>query len=176
MSWNFGGLNVTFAKSKCFFMYSTPVFHGEHPNTLNNYLQLQNPKPEPLTRIIFRTQPTMLRDYFCCCCKSRSTEPNDDVADRDPVLLVSGIAGSILNSKRKKSGFETRVWVRILLADLEFKKKLWSIYNPETGSFFFFFPEIFFWTSYLLCLLRKKRFSTFFFRCIFCRVYRATGW
>ncbi|KAL8517893.1 hypothetical protein ACS0TY_009272 [Phlomoides rotata] len=69
----------------------------------------------------------MLRDYLCCCGES------DDVADRDPVLLVSGIAGSILNSKKKKSGFETRVWVRIMLADLEFKKKLWSIYNPETG-------------------------------------------
>ncbi|KAI3459118.1 hypothetical protein Pfo_015781 [Paulownia fortunei] len=35
--------------------------------------------------------------------------------------------------ERKKFGFETRVWVRILLADLEFKKKLWSVYNPETG-------------------------------------------
>ncbi|KAL2549301.1 phospholipase A(1) LCAT3-like [Forsythia ovata] len=56
-----------------------------------------------------------------------------DVADLDPVLLVSGIAGSILNSKSKKFGFETRVWVRILLADLEFKKKLFSIYNPKTG-------------------------------------------
>ncbi|KAI3470368.1 hypothetical protein Pfo_027031 [Paulownia fortunei] len=74
----------------------------------------------------------MLRDYFCCCYKSTSSDP-EDVADRDPVLLVSGVGGSILHSKRKKSGSETRVWVRILLADLEFKKKLWSIYNPETG-------------------------------------------
>ncbi|KAL6501064.1 Phospholipase A(1) lcat3 [Orobanche hederae] len=74
----------------------------------------------------------MLRDYVCCCCKSTQSEP-EDVADRDPVLLVSGIAGSILHSKKKKSGFETRVWVRILLADSEFRKKLWSIYNTETG-------------------------------------------
>ncbi|XP_057784482.1 phospholipase A(1) LCAT3 isoform X2 [Salvia miltiorrhiza] len=74
----------------------------------------------------------MLRDY-CCCCKSSITDTNDVVSDRDPVVLVSGIAGSILNSKKKKSGFETRVWVRLLLANLEFKKKLWSMYNPETG-------------------------------------------
>nr|GMD16602.1 phospholipase A(1) LCAT3 [Ipomoea batatas] len=70
----------------------------------------------------------MLRNCF------RGKKCSDDaVADRDPVLLVSGIAGSILNSKNKKTGFETRVWVRILLADLEFRKKLWSVYNPQTG-------------------------------------------
>lgn len=74
----------------------------------------------------------MLRNY-CCCFNGSGTSDSADVADRDPVVLVSGIAGSILNSKPKKFGFETRVWVRILLADLEFRKKLWSIYNPETG-------------------------------------------
>ncbi|KAL0302913.1 UNVERIFIED_CONTAM: Phospholipase A(1) LCAT3 [Sesamum radiatum] len=74
----------------------------------------------------------MLRDY-CCCCYGAPTFDSADIADRDPVLLVSGIGGSILHSKRKKFGFQTRVWVRILLADLEFKKKIWSIYNPETG-------------------------------------------
>ncbi|KAL9666255.1 hypothetical protein QQ045_000581 [Rhodiola kirilowii] len=63
-------------------------------------------------------------------CLGRAPEPGPDL---DPVLLVSGIGGSILHSKRKKFGFQTRVWVRILLADLEFKKKLWSLYNPETG-------------------------------------------
>ncbi|KAK6136230.1 hypothetical protein DH2020_030019 [Rehmannia glutinosa] len=68
----------------------------------------------------------MLRDY-CCCCYGVGSSDSADVADRDPVVLVSGIGGSILNSKRKKFGFETRVWVRILLADLEFKKKLWRI-------------------------------------------------
>ncbi|EPS69815.1 hypothetical protein M569_04944, partial [Genlisea aurea] len=64
-----------------------------------------------------------------------SQREGDAVADRDPVLLVSGVCGSILHSRRKnkKSGAETRVWVRILLADWEFKKKLWSIYNPQTG-------------------------------------------
>ncbi|CAK9174862.1 unnamed protein product [Ilex paraguariensis] len=70
----------------------------------------------------------------CCCFLGRSSDAiADSVSDRDPVLLVSGIGGSILHSKKKKLGFETRVWVRILLADLEFRKKLWSLYNPKTG-------------------------------------------
>ncbi|CAK7325963.1 unnamed protein product [Dovyalis caffra] len=74
----------------------------------------------------------MLQDFtFCPCFGNRSSD--DTEPDRDPVLLVSGIAGSILHSKNKKSGFETRVWVRLLLADLEFKKKIWSVYNPKTG-------------------------------------------
>ncbi|KAM7494422.1 hypothetical protein LguiB_029031 [Lonicera macranthoides] len=70
-----------------------------------------------------------------CCFRGRSSDTAEgDVADRDPVVLVSGVAGSILNSKPKnKLGFETRVWVRLLLADFEFRKKLWSIYNPQTG-------------------------------------------
>lgn len=68
---------------------------------------------------------------FCPCFGNRNcgqTEP-----DLDPVLLVSGMGGSVLHAKRKKSGLETRVWVRILLADLEFKRKVWSLYNPKTG-------------------------------------------
>ncbi|KAK0593067.1 hypothetical protein LWI29_030249 [Acer saccharum] len=75
----------------------------------------------------------MLGDLsFCPCFGKRSS--GDPEPDRDPVLLVSGIGGSILNAqKKKKLGFQTRVWVRILLADLEFKKKVWSLYNPKTG-------------------------------------------
>ncbi|GAB2229160.1 hypothetical protein Droror1_Dr00023296 [Drosera rotundifolia] len=82
-----------------------------------------------------------------CCCPCfgrRNSTANDDggyffdfdseaAADREPVLLVSGMGGSILHSKNKKSGAESRVWVRIWLADLQFKKKLWSLYNPSTG-------------------------------------------
>ncbi|KAJ0972354.1 hypothetical protein J5N97_020313 [Dioscorea zingiberensis] len=51
----------------------------------------------------------------------------------DPVLLISGIGGSILNARNKRTRFSIRVWVRIFLANLEFKKNLWSLYNPDTG-------------------------------------------
>ncbi|CAI9760034.1 unnamed protein product [Fraxinus pennsylvanica] len=52
----------------------------------------------------------------------------------DPVLLVPGIAGSILNAIDQKTGKEERVWVRLLGADHEFRTKLWSIFNPTTGK------------------------------------------
>ncbi|KAL8122434.1 hypothetical protein AgCh_018963 [Apium graveolens] len=72
----------------------------------------------------------MLGSGFCCF-PGRSSEPDPQL---DPVVLISGIGGSILNSKKKKFGlFQTRVWVRIFLAELEFKKKAWSLYNPLTG-------------------------------------------
>ncbi|XP_050207946.1 phospholipase A(1) LCAT3 [Mercurialis annua] len=74
----------------------------------------------------------MLRNFSFCPCFGNQTLHDTDL-DCDPVLLVSGIGGSILHSKRKNSRFETRVWVRILLADYEFKKKIWSLYNPNTG-------------------------------------------
>lgn len=67
---------------------------------------------------------------FCPCFGSDEAKA---IADRDPVLLVSGMGGSIVNSKPKTFGFTTRVWVRLLLADLEFRKKIWSHYNPKTG-------------------------------------------
>lgn len=53
----------------------------------------------------------------------------------DPVLLVPGIAGSILNAVDGKSGRTERVWVRILGADHEFRDKLWSRFDPATGQF-----------------------------------------
>ncbi|XP_002514803.2 phospholipase A(1) LCAT3 isoform X1 [Ricinus communis] len=76
----------------------------------------------------------MLGDFCICPCFGNHNT-DDTEPDRDPVLLVSGIGGCILNSKKKNLGFEfeTRVWVRILLADYEFKKKIWSLYNPKTG-------------------------------------------
>lgn len=96
------------------------------------------------------------------------------MADRDPVLLVSGIAGSILNSKSKKTGSETRVWVRILLADLEFRRKLWSIYNPETGSYFLVFQ--FESEGFILCTFLLKKIVSLGKNFIFnCRVYRIVG-
>ncbi|KAI3517859.1 hypothetical protein L1887_17080 [Cichorium endivia] len=66
------------------------------------------------------------------CFRDRSS--GDDVSDLDPILLVSGIGGTILNSEPKGwFGLTTRVWVRILLADMEFRKRVWSLYNPDTG-------------------------------------------
>uniref|UniRef100_A0A0D6QU21 Uncharacterized protein n=1 Tax=Araucaria cunninghamii TaxID=56994 RepID=A0A0D6QU21_ARACU len=62
--------------------------------------------------------------------KSKSRKVNPEL---DPVVLVPGIAGSILNAVNKDNGSSERVWVRILLASCEFKKKLWSLYNPSTG-------------------------------------------
>lgn len=51
----------------------------------------------------------------------------------DPVLLVPGIAGSILEAV-DKSGHTDRVWVRILAADHVFRTKLWSRFDPSTGK------------------------------------------
>ncbi|KAJ4779685.1 Lecithin-cholesterol acyltransferase-like 1 [Rhynchospora pubera] len=69
--------------------------------------------------------------------RTRKTDGGKAAADAallDPVLLVSGMGGSILNAKKKSnSKFQLRVWVRIFLANLEFKKYLWSIYNSDTG-------------------------------------------
>jgi hypothetical protein len=75
----------------------------------------------------------MLGAFCPCPCFGQDQTSDKAGADLDPVLLVSGMGGSILHSKKKKFGFDTRVWVRLLLADLEFKKKLWSLYNPTTG-------------------------------------------
>nr|CAB3453935.1 unnamed protein product [Digitaria exilis] len=53
---------------------------------------------------------------------------------REPVLLVSGMGGSVLHARRRSDPkFDLRVWVRILFANLDFKKYLWSLYNAETG-------------------------------------------
>jgi hypothetical protein len=70
-----------------------------------------------------------------CPCFGHDEGSENPPSDRDPVLLVSGMGGSILHSKPKKFGLTTRVWVRIFLADLEFRKKIWSLYNPQTGSY-----------------------------------------
>jgi len=51
----------------------------------------------------------------------------------NPVLLVPGIGGSILNAVNK-NGRKERIWVRLFEADHEFRTKLYSFYNPETGT------------------------------------------
>ncbi|KAG2696917.1 hypothetical protein I3760_07G082100 [Carya illinoinensis] len=98
----------------------------------NGKIQLP-PRPfkNPNPSIQFRVEQMFGGLCSCPCFGERSSDA--DGSDVDPVLLISGMGGSILHSKKKKFGFETRVWVRILLADLEFKKKLWSVYNPTTG-------------------------------------------
>ncbi|KAF9668189.1 hypothetical protein SADUNF_Sadunf15G0103400 [Salix dunnii] len=53
----------------------------------------------------------------------------------DPVLLVPGIAGSILKAVDKENGDkEERVWIRILAADYTCRTKLWSRFDPQTGK------------------------------------------
>ncbi|PAN40086.1 hypothetical protein PAHAL_7G290800 [Panicum hallii] len=51
----------------------------------------------------------------------------------DPVLLVPGIAGSILEAV-DEAGNKERVWVRILAAEHEFREKLWSRFDASTGK------------------------------------------
>ena len=73
----------------------------------------------------------------------------------DPVLLVPGIAGSILKSVDNENGKEERVWVRILSADYKFRTKLWSRFDPSSGnSFTFDAPKInqFFFYNFFICL------------------------
>lgn len=73
-------------------------------------------------------------------CRSRSRRGggaagSGEEGAREPVLLVSGMGGSVLHARRRSDPkFDLRVWVRILLADLEFKKYLWSLYNAQTGG------------------------------------------
>lgn len=53
----------------------------------------------------------------------------------DPVLLIPGVAGSILHAvDDNNNGKEERVWVRILQADYKFRTKLWSRFDPSTGN------------------------------------------
>ncbi|KAI3952960.1 hypothetical protein MKX01_028652 [Papaver californicum] len=76
----------------------------------------------------------MIRDWsFSDCSGNKVDNDDDDDADVDPIVLVSGIGGSIMNSKDIKTGNQIRVWVRVLLANWEFQKRVWSIYNPKTG-------------------------------------------
>lgn len=53
--------------------------------------------------------------------------------DLDPVVLVPGIGGSILQAVNDK-GQKERIWVRLFAADHEFKSRLWSLFDPETGK------------------------------------------
>ncbi|GAB4829524.1 Lecithin-cholesterol acyltransferase-like 4 [Ancistrocladus abbreviatus] len=54
--------------------------------------------------------------------------------DLDPVLLVPGVAGSILHAVDYENGHAERVWVRIFGADYKLRTKLWSRFDPSTGK------------------------------------------
>lgn len=106
--------------------------------------------------------------WVSCPCWGTNDDENsgETAADRDPVLLVSGMGGSILHSKKKNSKSEIRVWVRLFLANLAFRQNLWSLYNPKTGNclmigtqrfnFYVFFFKV---ESFFL----KKNCKSFFF-------------
>ncbi|CAM6085175.1 unnamed protein product [Calypogeia fissa] len=52
--------------------------------------------------------------------------------DLNPVLLVPGIGGSLINAVNEK-GKSERIWVRLFAADREFRTKLYSLYDRDTG-------------------------------------------
>ncbi|KMZ75159.1 Phospholipase A2 [Zostera marina] len=51
----------------------------------------------------------------------------------NPLLLVSGIGGTMLNATNKTTNLDTRVWVRLFLANYDFKKYAFSFYHADTG-------------------------------------------
>lgn len=61
------------------------------------------------------------------------TEGDNVNPDLNPVLLIPGIGGSIINAVNEK-GKKERIWVRLFAADHEFRTKLWSLYNKKTGA------------------------------------------
>lgn len=61
----------------------------------------------------------------------------------DPVLLVPGIAGSILKAvDTDNCNKDERVWVRIVRADYKFRTKLWSRFDPSTGMKDYLFTKL----------------------------------
>lgn len=81
----------------------------------------------------FRGMGKTREEFDCFSWFGHSSKSRVVNSDLDPVLLVPGIAGSILDSVNKKDGSSERVWVRMFMASCEFKKKLWAVYNPKTG-------------------------------------------
>ncbi|KAE9597317.1 putative phospholipase A(1) [Lupinus albus] len=74
---------------------------------------------------------TILRFSFIRNTKEQKPYVNPDL---NPVLLVPGIGGSMLNAVDDQNGTEERVWVRFLSAEYKLKTKLWSRYDPSTGK------------------------------------------
>ena len=146
------------------------------PSLFNSVLWTGPDKPEPEYFWIPGRTWKMFGGLCPCPCfgNHRSSDNDKDGPDLDPVLLVSGMGGSILHSKKKKFGFETRVWVRILLADLEFRKKLWSLYNPTTGLSLSLYKWINVYV--VVCMCNKCVYVYIFYVCISGFACKLTWW
>jgi hypothetical protein len=88
---------------------------------------------------VLRIRLLVLRRYLRLRGRRRrprsSTASDEEEGTREPVLLVSGMGGSVLHARRRSDPkFDHRAWVRVLLADTDFKKYLWSRYNADTGE------------------------------------------
>lgn len=170
--------------SPCFLLKTFHQFSGRNGKLLSrssssywsarSSLQSGTRDPKPYSsRIIGFGHATKMMRRCLPCFDNRSSD--DSEPDLDPVLLVSGIAGSILNAKTKKCGFdiETRVWVRILFSDLEFRKYAWSVYNPKTGTQLFCSQHIrahscaHMCQCCVFCLIKLRTFKYFFCGIVF---------
>eukprot|EP00898_Chlorokybus_atmophyticus_P001007 jgi/Chlat1/1907/Chrsp149S00116 len=68
-------------------------------------------------------------------CGGEPVVVTDKDVPRNPVVLVPGIGGSVLNVRDNAGkAADERVWVRLWEADREFQRKLWSKFNPDTSE------------------------------------------
>ena len=95
---------------------------------------IRQPSHQSVSLSEFRNMGKKRQEFGCFSWFGHGSKSRVVNSEFDPVLLVPGIVGSILDAVNKKDGSSERVWVQMLMASCEFKKKLWAIYNPETGE------------------------------------------